>query len=162
MIAADRAMYQAKSLGKNQISGNPRPRRLPYHPAEDVAVEVEQAPSAARAAVASDPLRMPSPPPVPPAASPPVTPDGELPPFLEPGRAAIRVDPEPAAVSDGMDALPHESAEDEETDPSEVRRNIASARLHMDPDHQIRRAMDAFLSPTPRSSGDRPERVRTR
>ena len=28
MIAADRAMYQAKSLGKNQISGNPRPRRL--------------------------------------------------------------------------------------------------------------------------------------
>ena len=27
MIAADRAMYQAKSLGKNQISGNPRPRR---------------------------------------------------------------------------------------------------------------------------------------
>ncbi|MGH2356428.1 MAG: GGDEF domain-containing protein, partial [Candidatus Limnocylindria bacterium] len=29
MIAADRAMYQAKSLGKNQISGYPRPRRLP-------------------------------------------------------------------------------------------------------------------------------------
>ena len=28
MIAADRAMYQAKSLGKNQVSGNPRPRRL--------------------------------------------------------------------------------------------------------------------------------------
>ena len=28
MVAADRAMYQAKSLGKNQISGNPRPRRL--------------------------------------------------------------------------------------------------------------------------------------
>ncbi len=26
MAAADRAMYQAKSLGKNQISGNPRPR----------------------------------------------------------------------------------------------------------------------------------------
>ena len=30
MIAADRAMYQAKSLGKNQVSGNPRPRRLPF------------------------------------------------------------------------------------------------------------------------------------
>ena len=26
MAAADRAMYQAKKLGKNQISGNPRPR----------------------------------------------------------------------------------------------------------------------------------------
>ncbi|HEX6654791.1 MAG TPA: GGDEF domain-containing protein, partial [Candidatus Limnocylindria bacterium] len=32
MIAADRAMYQAKSLGKNQVSGNPRPRRLVYSP----------------------------------------------------------------------------------------------------------------------------------
>src|SRR4029078_1730978 len=29
MVAADRAMYQAKALGKNQISGNPRPRRAP-------------------------------------------------------------------------------------------------------------------------------------
>src|SRR6185503_1823453 len=29
MVAADRAMYQAKSLGKTQISGNPRPRRAP-------------------------------------------------------------------------------------------------------------------------------------
>jgi diguanylate cyclase (GGDEF)-like protein len=165
MIAADRAMYQAKSLGKNQISGNPRPRRLPYHPAEEAAAEVEAAPSAARPTVASD-SRMPSPPSVPPAASraasAPATFEGELPPFLEPGRAAFPVDLEPAAVSDGTDPLPLESAEDEETDASEVRRNIASARLHMDPDHQIRRAMDAFLSPTPRSSGDRPERVRTR
>ncbi|HEX2142130.1 MAG TPA: GGDEF domain-containing protein, partial [Candidatus Limnocylindria bacterium] len=32
MIAADRAMYQAKSLGKNKVSGNPRPPRLPYRP----------------------------------------------------------------------------------------------------------------------------------
>jgi hypothetical protein len=158
-------MYQAKSLGKNQISGNPRPRRLPYHPAEEAAAEVEAAPSAARPTVASD-SRMPSPPSELPgasrAASAPATFEGELPPFLEPGRAAFPVDLEPAAVSDGTDPLPLESAEDEETDASEVRRNIASARLHMDPDHQIRRAMDAFLSPTPRSSGDRPERVRTR
>jgi hypothetical protein len=41
-----------------------------------------------------------------------------------------------------------EAAGDEEADPSEVRRQIAAARRNMDPDHQIRRAMDAFLSPT--------------
>jgi hypothetical protein len=58
--------------------------------------------------------------------------------------------------------LPHESPEEEESDPSEVRRHIAAARLHMDPDHQIRRAMDAFLSPTSRPTGENPERVRTR
>ena len=43
---------------------------------------------------------------------------------------------------------PHETLEDDEATPSEVRRNIATARRNMDPDHQIRRAMDAFLSPS--------------
>ncbi len=42
----------------------------------------------------------------------------------------------------------HETLEDDEATPSEVRRNIATARRNMDPDHQIRRAMDAFLSPS--------------
>jgi hypothetical protein len=35
---------------------------------------------------------------------------------------------------------------EDEPDPADVRRQIAAARLNMDPDHQIRRAMDAFLS----------------
>ena len=42
----------------------------------------------------------------------------------------------------------HETLEEDEADPSEVRRHIATARRNLDPDHQIRRAMDAFLSPT--------------
>jgi diguanylate cyclase (GGDEF)-like protein len=153
MIAADRAMYQAKSLGKNQISGNPRPRRLPYRPAGEAAASE---PSPPPVAAEDEPART--------AAPPPVTVDGELPPFLDPGRATFRVAPDLAAeeraAADGM--LPHESPEEEESDPSEVRRHIAAARLHMDPDHQIRRAMDAFLSPTSRPTGENPERVRTR
>jgi hypothetical protein len=42
---------------------------------------------------------------------------------------------------------------EEEPDPGEVRRQIAVARRSFDPDHQIRRAMDAFLSST---TGDEP------
>jgi hypothetical protein len=44
-------------------------------------------------------------------------------------------------------------SDESEPDPSEVRRHIAAAQRNLDPDHQIRRAMDAFLSPT-RSNGD--------
>jgi hypothetical protein len=47
-----------------------------------------------------------------------------------------------------------DGAEEEEPDPSEVRRHIAAASRNLDPDYQIRRAMDAFLSPT-RPNGDR-------
>jgi hypothetical protein len=36
---------------------------------------------------------------------------------------------------------------DDEPDPGEVRRQIAAASRSFDPDHQIRRAMDAFLGP---------------
>jgi diguanylate cyclase (GGDEF)-like protein len=49
MIAADRAMYQAKSLGKNQVSGNPRPRRLSYTPPEVVVARTQTAPSQPKA-----------------------------------------------------------------------------------------------------------------
>jgi hypothetical protein len=37
--------------------------------------------------------------------------------------------------------------DDGEADPQDVRRQIAAASRSFDPDHQIRRAMDAFLSP---------------
>ncbi len=46
--------------------------------------------------------------------------------------------------------------DDEEPDAAEVRRQIAVATRSFDPDHQIRRAMDAFLSPPP-SGEHRPD-----
>jgi hypothetical protein len=48
-----------------------------------------------------------------------------------------------------------ETTGEEEPDPSEVRRQIASASRSFDPDHQIRRAMDAFLGPMTRDGRDR-------
>jgi len=113
MIAADRAMYQAKSLGKNQITGYPRPRRVaprqvPNPPAQ------ENPPSV----VAADP--------------------GQA--TQASGAAAFSVRPAPT------NGAPHETHGEDEPDPVDVRRNIAAARLNMDPDHQIRRAMDALLS----------------
>lgn len=96
MVAADRAMYQAKSLGKNQISGYPRPRR-------------------------TAPRQLPAPP--------------------EPSTAAAFA-VHPAATN----GAPYDGHGDDEPDPVDVRRQIAAARRNMDPDHQIRRAMDAFLS----------------
>lgn len=135
MSAADRAMYQAKSLGKNQISGNPRPRRVP--PRRPVA----------------DPVAVTAPPVL-------VTPEVAVPapmPALEP-----EPEPEPVAVTrpersrppatNGAPRDTHETREsrdshgDDEPDPADLRRQIAAARLNMDPDHQIRRAMDALLS----------------
>ncbi|HEY7464352.1 MAG TPA: GGDEF domain-containing protein [Candidatus Limnocylindria bacterium] len=182
MIAADRAMYQAKSLGKNQVSGNPRPRRLVYSrepepsPLEPVPMgaqpAVEQAAPAASAAtlpsptatVGTEPIELPGaqPPPLhpPPAMPPSPTSVAEEPPTPPPAdRAVFSVEPEPgstaatpaakkpAAVAATNGGAP-DTTEEEEADPSEVRRQIAAARRNMDPDHQIRRAMDAFLSPT--------------
>jgi hypothetical protein len=49
----------------------------------------------------------------------------------------------------------HEGHGEDEPDPVDVRRQIAAARRNMDPDHQIRRAMDAFLSSPTTSRGDR-------
>ena len=97
VVAADRAMYHAKGLGKNQISGNPRPPRRLAMAMEGPHVEEEQEP---------------------------------LPP------------PQAVAAS----AANHDVTDESEPDPSEMRRQIAAAQRNMDPDHQIRKAMDAFLS----------------
>jgi diguanylate cyclase (GGDEF)-like protein len=119
MIAADRAMYQAKSLGKNQISGNPRPRRSGQRRLLATAEGVS-APAAARAAA----------------------------PVEAPSRADSPA--EPAATNGTV----RELHGDDEPDPADVRRQIAAARRNMDPDHQIRRAMDAFLSSPSARPGD--------
>jgi diguanylate cyclase (GGDEF)-like protein len=161
MIAADRAMYQAKSLGKNQISGNPRPRRLIARGlpvAEPIPVGpvviAEPPPETAPRAVA------PGPPPEP-APSPTLDPtadahgNGHSTTVPVPPAAAIPIvagdapAPRPAAVASPTGG-------DEEPDPTVVRRQIAAARLTFDPDDQIRRAMDAFLS-TPRDPGRGPD-----
>jgi diguanylate cyclase (GGDEF)-like protein len=153
MIAADRAMYQAKSLGKNQVSGNPRPPRLPSGLVEPYYDAPEVTP------ILAAPKRVEAPPviEVPPVIeAPPVI---EVPPAAEPQVAAAASAATAIPVAPGQDAVPvmaqepepsptHETLEDDEADPSEVRRNIATARRNMDPDHQIRRAMDAFLSPS--------------
>ena len=115
MIAADRAMYQAKSLGKNQISGNPRPRRTTPRRLLTAPEETSTPTPAAPAPIAEKAAQT---------------------------DAATGVAAKLPA-STGAARIPHG---DDEPDPADVRRNIASARRNMDPDHQIRRAMDAFLS----------------
>lgn len=139
MSAADRAMYQAKRLGKNQISGNPRPRPALLARRSTVA-EVPAAPP--------DEAPQPSdePPPMPRAGH-DAAGNGTTPP---PAERAIPVELGPivgeAAASASASA--HVDEEDEPDAPT-VRRQIAAASRSFDPDHQIRRAMDAFLSPTP-------------
>jgi len=81
-----------------------------------------------------------------PITTPPVI---EVPPLRVADATPISVGPEGQA-SDGN---AHEGVEDDDANPTEVRRQIAAARRNMDPDHQIRRAMDAFLSPT-KPNGD--------
>jgi diguanylate cyclase (GGDEF)-like protein len=146
MSAADRAMYQAKRLGKNQISGNPRPRPALL----------------ARRSVAESPA------PAPPATSaPPTTPAPvtSVPPS-DARRArramnvtaphedrAVAVELGPIIVDEPDPPSRHDEVDD--ADPHEVRERIATASRSFDPDHQIRRAMDAFLSPVPRER-DRP------
>ena len=146
MHAADRAMYQAKSLGKNQISGNPRPRPAllgrrstlePPAPSADPGRSDE-----AEASIAVESPAAPVAPPAPPAS-----------------RAT--------AVPLGPIALPETNGsaeiDDAEPDPREVRRRIATASRSFDPDHQVRRAMDAFFSPSlppvadPEQTGTTPE-----
>ena len=154
MIAADRAMYQAKSLGKNQVSGNPRPRRLTYRPGPGEAAAIPVMPddlSHPTEAAAEAPAEAPTE--APPEARP--TAERAATRAEEWADATLRAAAQEVAgpeLEDGP-TLPHESLEEEEPDASEVRRHIAAARRHMDPDHQIRRAMDAFLSPT--RPGDR-------
>ena len=123
MLAADRAMYQAKSLGKNQISGNPRPRP----------------------ALLSRRSTLEAPAPVPPAAE---SPASDMPVESAPPAPSRSV-----AVPLGPVVVPEVSngtaeIDDAEPDPQEVRRRIATASRSFDPDHQVRRAMDAFFSPS--------------
>jgi diguanylate cyclase (GGDEF)-like protein len=128
LVAADRAMYQAKGLGKNQISGNPRPRpallaRRSFP--EAVPTPEEAAPSdelpATEETVASRPSR-----------------NGAVAPSED---RAVAVELGPIVSAD------EPRRDDSEADPQDVRRQIEAASRSFDPDHQIRRAMDAFLSP---------------
>ena len=146
--AADRAMYNAKSLGKNQISGFPRPLRLPpalgYRPPEDQPASVDLPPTGApHAPQVAAPAGA--------AAWEPVDPQPPVPVRAEvPSRVLEVADhwvaiPEPEAPRIGT--LLVESGGDEEPDAAEVRRRIAVASRSFDPDHQISAAMDAFLSP---------------
>jgi diguanylate cyclase (GGDEF)-like protein len=180
MIAADRAMYQAKSLGKNQVSGNPRPRRLSYSPVEVEAAAngelppIQAAASAVPVAAASalpeaaavaaagaealpPPINIPPVIEVPPSVDAPTA--ATVPPLREADATPIRVGAESTAAVRAGSAGPagatnsHDQTDESEADPTTVRRQIAAARKNMDPDHQIRRAMDAFLSPT-RPNGD--------
>jgi diguanylate cyclase (GGDEF)-like protein len=125
MIAADRAMYQAKSLGKNQISGNPRPRRAPAK-LLTASVAVDEP-----ATEGSGPAASPEQPSAPEAVAA----------AQSPAAAVFTIEPSPT-----NGAQQHEAHGEDEPDPADVRRQIAAARRNMDPDHQIRRAMDAFLS----------------
>lgn len=137
MAAADRAMYQAKRLGKNQISGNPRPRPalLTRRPDPTPAPTPASAPSDAST--------------IPPAADVSVARSAQPPPeaVAPPVDRAVAVELGPVVVADE----PSQAADGEEdnADPQEVRRRIAAASRSFDPDHQIRRAMDAFFSPAP-------------
>jgi diguanylate cyclase (GGDEF)-like protein len=146
MTAADRAMYQAKKLGKNQISGNPRPR--PALLARRSAV--------AEPLAASSPAESPQPAAAPVAPSQPDSPAVAIasaePPMREPAADDGKHDIRSVAVELGPmlvdEPASHRTGEEvDDADPQEVRRRIATASRSFDPDHQIRRAMDAFLSP---------------
>jgi len=128
MAAADRAMYQAKRLGKNQISGNPRPR--PALLARRSTVPAHE-------------------PPVPaPVASPEVLRPRSVTPVSGPREdRAVAVELGPIGSAQPARGPRHDEIDD--ADPQEVRRRIASASRSFDPDHQIRRTMDAFLTPVP-------------
>jgi len=129
MSAADRAMYQAKRLGKNQISGNPRPR---------------PALLGRRTTAPSAPISV-APPPPPPADE--QRPEPRLVVTAPQEDRAVAVELGPIVQPEAAHGARHEEVDD--ADPQEVRRRIASASRSFDPDHQIRRAMDAFLSPVP-------------
>lgn len=141
MIAADRAMYQAKSLGKNQISGNPRPHRLTYRPGPMPPTPERPRPGVSALPVGPDAPFGPDAPTRPESAPEPSTADEGV---TNPPQPRM---PQPPRA-EGQDA-----SEEEELDAGEMRRHFATARRNLDPDHQIRRAMDAFLSPS-RPNGD--------
>ncbi|MCA1569818.1 MAG: GGDEF domain-containing protein, partial [Chloroflexi bacterium] len=129
MAAADRAMYQAKRLGKNQISGNPRPR--PALLARRSTVPAHEPPVPAAPVASPDVLR--------PRSVTPVSGPRE--------DRAVAVELGPIVAAQPARGPRHDEIDD--ADPQEVRRRIASASRSSDPDHQIRRTMDAFLTPVP-------------
>jgi len=69
---------------------------------------------------------------------------------LAPQPVAAAVVGETAAPSVRNNGAPDqragEATDEREPDPTDVRRQIARAQQSFDPDYQIRRAMDAFLS----------------
>ena len=132
MGAADRAMYTAKRLGKNQISGNPRPRpALLARRSTTVEGPAEPKPMTAEATPE-------------PAAIPP------------PATAVAQSEEGAVAVELGPVVRPQGEVDDAEPDARDVRRQIATASRSFDPDHQIRRAMDAFFSPSAPPDQERP------
>lgn len=151
MAAADRAMYQAKRLGKNQISGNPRPRPAllarrataeppePIEPIEPVEPIGPVEPMASREGDGSEPDDAPS------SAERQRGPMESVTAPREDRAVAVELGPIPV----GEPGSGSRQEEVDDADPQEVRRRIASASRSFDPDHQIRRAMDAFLSPVP-------------
>jgi diguanylate cyclase (GGDEF)-like protein len=147
LVAADRAMYQAKKLGKNQISGNPRPR--PALLARRSLPEVEP-PAPAAEATEAEAHAAPEP-----AAEGLVEPSVASPAADQPRGNGVTAPPEDRAVAVELGPIASnddQRRDDSEADPQEVRRQIETASRSFDPDHQIRRAMDAFLSP---GMGDR-------
>lgn len=167
MVAADRAMYLAKSSGKNQIAGAPRVRRslqalgsptaLGIPAAQSVPVAPARLPTAPPSAAVTD-----APPPSTPtdAARPSTPTDAAMPPADQAPAATVPAEDRPVGTEEASTSAPapagirgpngrHVAGDDEEPDPAVVRRQIASASRSFDPDEQVRRAMDAFLSPRP-------------
>ena len=149
IAAADRAMYEAKKLGKNQISGNPRPRPPLLGRRSTVEIVPEKAaPPAVAAAVQAPPVVAASaeaPVSEAPVSEAPVAPIGRNGGMAPPVDRAAAVELGPVVVNE--EARASREIDDAEADPQVVRRQIAAASRSFDPDHQIRRAMDAFLSP---------------
>ena len=145
LVAADRAMYQAKKLGKNQISGNPRPR--PALLARRSIAEVEPPAPAPEPIVAETVAGSVADEPIAPAVAPEPARNGVTAPS-EDRAVAVELGPIAPAVEPRHD--------DSEAEPEDVRRRMETASRSFDPDHQIRRAMDAFLSPG-HAERDRPD-----
>jgi diguanylate cyclase (GGDEF)-like protein len=155
IAAADRAMYEAKKLGKNQISGNPRPRPPLLARRSIEPVEPPETPAATAIPVGPAPSQEPS-------VESPAEPRVEAVAVGNPMPAnggALRDDPVPMAApitaAAPVAASVDPEIDDGEADAQAVRRHMATASQSFDPDHQIRRAMDAFLSP-PSTERERP------
>jgi diguanylate cyclase (GGDEF)-like protein len=196
--AADRAMYNAKALGKNQISGYPRPPRLaapvairppgddgqPERQMDRPPIPVPVLPSGGRAPSNIDPAAPQA------AAQAPATAASATaapatagsatsasahasPAIAAPAESQPGTSPAPEAqAAKGLSeerwtpvaeaavpkvGIPIAERGEEEPDAADVRRQIAVASRSFDPDHQIRRAMDAFLSPPGKRPPRRPD-----